>query len=267
MVEKRKMKNLRTYGRAPFSVAVIHGGPGAAGEMEPVARELASERGVLEPLQTATTLEGQICELKAVLEENGDLPVVLIGFSWGAFLSFLVAARYPTLVEKLILVGSGPFEERYAAEIMNTRMNRLSGSDREVVLALLAALDDPGTADKNTALKRLGMLLAEADAYRPLPSPGSLPACRYDIHQRVWEEARRLRSSGELLEYGKKIRCSVVAIHGDFDPHPYEGVKDPLSRILSDFRFILLEHCGHRPWIEQAARDRFYAILDAELRI
>jgi hypothetical protein len=27
------MKNLRTYGKVPFNVAVIHGGPGAAGEM------------------------------------------------------------------------------------------------------------------------------------------------------------------------------------------------------------------------------------------
>lgn len=55
------MKNLRTYGKAPLTSAVIHGGPGAAGEMAPVARE------------TATSLEGQIDELKMVLEENGDL--------------------------------------------------------------------------------------------------------------------------------------------------------------------------------------------------
>jgi len=33
------LNNLRQYGNAPFSVAVIHGGPGASGEMAPVARE------------------------------------------------------------------------------------------------------------------------------------------------------------------------------------------------------------------------------------
>ena len=57
------MKNLRIYGNKPFSVAVIHGGPGAPGEMAPVARELASVKGVLEPLQTADSLEGQVDEL------------------------------------------------------------------------------------------------------------------------------------------------------------------------------------------------------------
>ena len=111
------MRNLRLYGNRPFNVAVIHGGPGAPGEMAPVARELASDWGVLEPLQTATSLEGQIKELQAVLEKNGDLPVTLIGFSWGAWLSFMVAANCPTIVRKLVLVGSGPFEDKYVARL------------------------------------------------------------------------------------------------------------------------------------------------------
>ena len=57
------MQNLRTYGKAPLTAAVIHGGPGAGGEMAPVARKLAYDYGVLEPIQTATTLEGQVQEL------------------------------------------------------------------------------------------------------------------------------------------------------------------------------------------------------------
>ncbi len=116
------MKNLRTYGKAPFQVAVIHGGPGAAGEMAPVALELSADVGVLEPLQTASTLAGQIEELKTVLENNAALPVSLIGFSWGAWLSYLVTARYPDLIKKLILVGSACFEEAYAAQISETRL-------------------------------------------------------------------------------------------------------------------------------------------------
>ena len=68
------MKNLRKYGDEPFNVAVIHGGPGAPGKIAPVARDLSSVRGVLEPLQTASTLEGQIEELRDVLAKNGNLP-------------------------------------------------------------------------------------------------------------------------------------------------------------------------------------------------
>ena len=54
------MKSPRAYGKPPFNVAVIHGGPGVAGEMAGVACELAFGWGVLEPLQTAKSLEGEI---------------------------------------------------------------------------------------------------------------------------------------------------------------------------------------------------------------
>jgi pimeloyl-ACP methyl ester carboxylesterase len=136
------MKNLRTYGTPPFNLAVIHGGPGAPGEMAPVARELLSHEGVLEPLQTVATLEGQVRELRDVLEEHGTLPITLIGFSLGAMLSFIFTARYPQFVKKLILVGSGPYEEKYAANIMKTRISRLGKEDWESLLHLTETLNN-----------------------------------------------------------------------------------------------------------------------------
>lgn len=263
------MKNLRTYGKAPFHVAIIHGGPGAGGEMAPVAHELAAGRGILEPLQTATSLEGQVEELRVVLENQGDLPLTLVGFSWGAWLSFIVAARYPALIKKLILVGSGPFEEKYVARLQEARFNRLSEVERAEFEAILQALADPATADKDTLLARLGALASKTDAYDPFTvaaDEAGPAASQGDIFQSVWQEAAELRRSGELLELGKHIKCLVVAIHGDYDPHPAEGVQKPLSAILEDFRFILLKHCGHKPWIERRARDEFYRTLAEELR-
>jgi pimeloyl-ACP methyl ester carboxylesterase len=62
------------------------------------------------------------------------------------------------------------------------------------------------------------------------------------------------------------VRCPVIAIHGDHDPHPAEGVNEPLSRECPDFRFILLPKCGHRPWIERNASDAFYEVLIREIK-
>jgi hypothetical protein len=73
------MENFRVYGNAPYRIVVLHGGPGAPGEMAPVARELSRERGVLEPLQTKDTLEGQVAELQETLESLVNPPVTLIG--------------------------------------------------------------------------------------------------------------------------------------------------------------------------------------------
>ncbi|QSZ66221.1 alpha/beta hydrolase [Methanofollis aquaemaris] len=260
------MHNLRRYGERPYSIAVVHGGPGAAGEMAPVARELSSVGGVLEPLQTATTLDGQVEELKGVLESEGDSPVTLIGFSWGAWLAWIVAARYPSIVKKLILVGSGPFEGGYVGEIMRTRLRRLGDDEREEVLSLMKVLNGRAAGDRDITLARFGSLLSGVDAYDPLPHDDEALECRYEVYQRVWEEADALRSSGKLLKLGERIRCPVVAIHGDYDPHPFAGTDIPLSRILRNFRFVLLERCGHRPWIERHAKDRFYDVLKNETR-
>jgi pimeloyl-ACP methyl ester carboxylesterase len=260
------MKNLRIYGKPPFTVAVIHGGPGAAGEMTPVARELASSWGVLEPLQTKSSLEGQIEELKSVLEENGDLPVFLIGFSWGAWLGFIFAANYPTFVKKLILIGSGPFEEKYAARIQKTRLSRLSEDERTEVKSLIEILDNSLAKDKSEAFARFGALFSKADAYDPIIDESEVIDYDPDIYQSVWKDGAELRRSGKLLRLGKNIKCPVVAIHGDYDPHPALGVQKPLSTILKNFRFILLKNCGHKPWIERGARGEFFRILEEELR-
>jgi pimeloyl-ACP methyl ester carboxylesterase len=259
------MQNLRKYGKAPFNVAVIHGGPGAAGEMAPVGRELASKWGVLEPLQTATSLEGQVEELKDVIEGNGDIPVTLIGFSWGAWLSYIAAAYHPSFVKKLILVGSGPFEEKYAERIRETRFERLSKEKRGEVESLIEVLDNPGDEDKRSAFARFGELLSKADVYDPINHVSEIVEPRPDIFQSVWKEAAELRRNRNLLRLAKDIECPVIAIHGDYDPHPSEGVQKPLMASLKNFRFILIRNCGHKPWIERQAREKFYKILKEEL--
>ncbi len=262
------MRNPRKYGKPPFQVAVIHGGPGAAGEMAPVARRLGAGRGVLEPIQTATTLEGQAEELKILLENHGDIPLNLIGFSWGAWLSCIVSARYPALVKKLILVGSGPFEEKYAAKVRDTRMRRFSADKRAEFEDIVSLLANAVTGDKDALLSRLGALAQETDILHPIKEEKdqrNLVEIRGDIFRIVWKEAAELRRSGKLLELVKLIICPVVAIHGDYDPHPAEGVQRPISAVLKNFRFILLKDCGHRPWIERQAKEKFYRILEAEL--
>ncbi|MFQ5342817.1 MAG: alpha/beta fold hydrolase, partial [Anaerolineae bacterium] len=239
------MKNPREHGTAPFDVAVLHGGPGAPGYMAPVARELSSAWGVLEPLQTATSLEGQLQELRAALQEHGDLPVTLIGSSWGAMLGYIFAARHPTFVKKLILIGSAVYEEKYAGKIQETRLSRLDEEERRKAHSLMEMLNAPAIADKNTLMARLGALWTRADAYNPLTLDTEVLEVQYHVNQSVWKDAQALRRSGKLLELGKQIQCPVVAIHGDYDPHPPEGVQKPLSTVLKDFRFVLLKNCGH----------------------
>ena len=137
--------------------------------MAEVARELCAGRGILEPLQTAHSLQGQVEELKGLLQESAQLPVTLIGFSWGAWLSFILAARYPAMVKRLVLVGSGPFQEKYAQKIMQTRLSRLSEEEGRQVRSILAILDgqNDGDCEKNRLLARMGELFLRTDSFDP----------------------------------------------------------------------------------------------------
>lgn len=259
------MEKLRRYGNTPFRIAVIHGGPGISGEMSPVAEELSSLWGVLELLQKAVSLQGQVQELHNVLEENSSQLVTIIGWSWGAMLGYIFTAKYSAMVKKLILVSSGVFQRRYAGKIEKTRMKRLDREERVKLKKTMEALDDPCFGNKDMLMLQLEKLMYKTDLYDPLPFKSDVVEYQYDVFRNVWKDFEKLRISGRLLKMGKNISCPVVAIHGDYDPHPYKGIKEPLQKVVSDFKFILLEKCGHKPWIEKEARDKFYSVIRAEL--
>jgi pimeloyl-ACP methyl ester carboxylesterase len=75
-------------------------------------------------------------------------------------------------------------------------------------------------------------------------------------------EFNALRKNKQLLPLGKKIKCPVIAIHGDYDPHPYKGIFAPLSQVIENFEHILLKQCGHTPWVEKHAKNHFLEIID-----
>lgn len=265
----RMRENLRTYGVPPYTIAVLHGGPGAPGSAAAVARALSDEWGVLEPLQTRDSVEGQIEELRAVLENTGQLPVALVGHSWGAMLGLLFTGRYPALVRKLVLIGSGVFTEEAARGIEPTRLARMSDAQRAREAELAAMLDDPTVSDRDGVMAELGAVSEAVDTYAPLDTQeheGDALPVSYAIHTHVWSEAQALRAHGGFLEAARSVMCPVVALHGDYDPHPAEGIREPLAPRLRDFRFVVLDRCGHTPWRERYARDAFYHVLREELR-
>ncbi len=260
------MNNPRKYGSKPFKVAIIHGGPGAPGEMAPLAQKLSDDFGIIEPLQTANTIEGQLQELHNILVNYGSPPVYLIGHSWGAWLVYIYAALYPALVKKIILIASGSFREKDSQNIMQTRLNRLTKNDKSELLAIQKELENPSTGNKSQLFKQFAEILSKADSFTPITNKSHIIKYQPDIFQSVWNEASKLRKSGKLIGFGKRIKCPVVAIHGDYDPHPAEGVKIPLSETLDKFKFILLKKCGHYPWNEKNAFNKFYKILREEIK-
>ncbi len=262
------MENPRIYSLPPYKTAVVHGGPGAQGGMADVASRLSESAGILEPLQTGRTIDAEIEELHRIITSAGTPPCILIGHSWGAWLSMLTAARYPDSVSKIILVASAPFLQKYAASINRTRTGRLRIDERREFNALMQQMSAPGKAGDKTLSQKLHRIMLKSDCYElssDAESYGNQVTIDTVIFNSIWQEAAELRSSGALLKTASSIRCPVVAIHGDYDPHPAEGVEKPLAAAIRNFRFILLDKCGHYPWLEKHAAEKFYDILGSEI--
>ena len=259
------MIKLRMYGQAPYRIAVIHGGPGAPGGMKPVAKKLSQRYGVLEPLQSADTIDGQIAELKGVLAQHLDMPAILIGHSWGAWLSFLFAAKHPKIVKKLILIASGAFDARYVEAMNIKRTTQLTEEENARKDNLLRQLCSESAVNKDV-LREFGELMSKADAYAPVNIKNDILDFKPDVFCNCMAELNHMRGSGELLNIGRDITCPVIAIHGKDDSHPPEGVRKPLADVIKDFTFIQLDKCGHSPWNEKYAKHQFYKILTDALK-
>lgn len=265
------MTLLRTYGTPPYSIVLLHGGPGAVGYMVPVAQELSSKWGIFEPLLTKKTLADQLTDLKDQILKTCQPPVILMGHSWGAIVAYLFTAEHPDLVKKVILVSSALFNNDCLDEMMQLRFSRMSQEDQQKVSSLTEKLSSNPSltqGEKNAIFTEFGRIFTIVDSYDLIPAHFeehfNYIEANYDIYKAIFPETVKLRSQDVFLELGKKIDCPVVGIHGDYDPHPVQGIKDPLSKILKDFRFILLENCGHLPWCEKQARSKFFEILFQE---
>jgi len=107
---------VREYGSSGPPVVLLHGGPGAAGYMAPVARQLADSLRVLEPLQRRRedeplTVARHVADLNGVVQScAGPTRPALVGHFWGAMLALACAAAHPDTVGALVLIGCGTFD-------------------------------------------------------------------------------------------------------------------------------------------------------------
>lgn len=256
--EKRAAINpVRTYGTAPYRIATIHGGPGAIGSLGDMSEQLSAfcNAGVIEPLQSRYTVQELIDELHEQLQCNALFPITLIGHSWGAWLAILYADRYPEETKKLILVGAPPFEDKYVRQIMERRLQNLSETE---AIHLQKLLQEP-----LLPLEEIEKLIDKSDNYAPLPPADAQHTTLHDtrMNRSIWQEAATMRSKGQLKQTVSHLTCPLYIIHGENDPHPAEGVIEPLNDCRIPYTLYLLPRCGHSPFNEKEWRNTFYHII------
>jgi pimeloyl-ACP methyl ester carboxylesterase len=251
---------VRTYGSSGPPVIVLHGGPGAAGHMAPVARGLADLYRVVEPFQRGSgserlTVARHVADLDEVIavSAEGHHPA-LLGASWGAMLALAYAAAHPSLSGPLVLVGCGTFDPVARGAMERAIAQRMNG----VIRVRLKQADQ---LDPNARLKASAEATAPIHSYDPLNFPHEDDEVDARAHEETWGDMLRLQTEGIYPAAFATIKVPVLMVHGTFDPHPGRLTAQTLRPYLPQLEYRELELCGHYPWLERAAADAFFSLV------
>ena len=121
--------------------------------------------------------------------------------------------------------------------------------------------------DPDERLAAMGDLIHLVDSFDLVPEEGddSFP-CDDRAHRETWEDMLRRQEEGDYPAAFASIGSPVLMLHGAFDPHPGEMIRDGLRPHLPDLEYVEWGRCGHYPWRERAIRDEFFPVLRGWLR-
>jgi pimeloyl-ACP methyl ester carboxylesterase len=256
---------VREYGSSGLPVLVLHGGPAAAGHMAPVARELTGSFRVVEPFQRGSgserlTVARHVADLHEVVEHySGDRKPALLGASWGAMLALAYAAAHPGSTGPLVLVGCGTFDPVARAAFQRITAERMNDEIRaRLKLAEQLAEDD--------GLKARAEAMTPVHSYDLVSSPHQDDKVDVRAHRETWDDMLRLQTKGVYPAAFAAIKVPVLMVHGTFDPHPGRLIFEGLRPHLPQLDYRELERCGHYPWLERAAAEAFFCLVQEWLR-
>ncbi len=120
--------------------------------------------------QTPSTIEAMAKDAISFIKILGVKKVNLLGFSMGGFISQQIAFDEPTLINKLILVGTGPKGGEGIAEIIKPLTASASMSKDEQKLYLFYETTSTSQALGKEALQRINKRIEHRDPDTKLPS-------------------------------------------------------------------------------------------------
>ena len=243
---------------------LIHGGPGLSDYLEGLAAELAprfdtiryQQRG-LPPttIRDTYTVEAHVSDAIALLDALGIDRAWAIGHSWGGHLAMHLAAAYPQRLLGLVVVdglggvgdgGEREFERRLSAGLTPEQASRAKALDERAMR---------GEGPEDDAIESLRIYwpnyFAHPEAAPPMPPMHISIAC----YGQTFDSLRQHLARGTLEHGLPSYRGPSLFIHGRHDAIPY-GSAEQTAALIPGAQVIILEDCGHIPWMAKAGAIR-----------
>ena len=182
------------------------------------------------------TIERHVADMAALIETLGA-PVHLLGHSRGARVAFLLAARHPGLVRKLVLAEPGaPVDAALAADVPDLMLapNRATATERAA--ALIAA----GQIDDGLALFIDSVNGAGAWARLPRRAQAAVRDNAGTLRGQAREPAMALTFAAAAA-----IEADTLLVRGALSPPPFAAVLDALAGAIAKARPLTIEGASH----------------------
>lgn len=261
---------IKHYGTSGSMVIVLHGGPAAIGSVTPIARELADSFRVIEPWQRGSgdeplTVARHIEDLAEIVNTycTNENPA-LVGESWGAMLALAYCAVHPDTISSVALVGCGTFDKASRNRFQGIIEERTSDEIRLQIERLSEEYPDP----ELRLIKRYELIQSLYNYELQIESQASEVEVQFDVqaHKETWADMILLQERYVYPSSFTTIKSPVLMLHGKYDPHPGDMIRDNLKQYIPHIKYHSLVRCGHSPWKEKYARDPFFRLLKEWLR-
>ena len=152
-------------------------------------------------------------DVLVVLKEITDEPVILFGFSDGAYTSYKVAAMYPDRVERVVAIGAGTLQSGYFPPDMK--------------------VEDLEKADK-AFMDQLRKLMPEPDRLQEFMSG----------YMAFWN---KMKVDADPLA---RIKCPVLLIAGDEDDHAPLKTMQEAFQMIPNSRLCIVPKAWHTAFLD-----------------
>jgi proline iminopeptidase len=236
---------------------LLHGGPALPDYTAPCAAELGglfsimryAQRGVAPTtVGSPYTVEAHVADAIAVLDAHGLERAWAIGHSWGGHLALHLAVAHPDRLEGVVCIGPLGASIDVLEEFGQNLRRDLAPEMRDWVTEV-DARDDAGTATDEETLRAF-----EAVWPYYFADPASAPPFPFDERgdggRDTWASIMEHCERRTLEDGLRRVTLRTVFVHGAADPLPARTSIDTAA-LMPNADVVLLEGCGHFPWLEQ----------------
>lgn len=248
---------------------VLHGGPGASHEyllpqmlgLDEVAaggRDLVfydqrgGGRSRHDDDRATIGWQEQAADVGRVIEELGLVEPRVVGYSWGALLALLYSlearqGRLGPAPAQLILIDPAPLSIQYRQSFEAEFARRQASPE---VLRLREELAASGLREQDPDAYRQRVFELSVAGYFADPRRAR-DLTPFRVTGRVQQSTWGSLGEYDLVPRLSSLEIPAVVVHGRQDPIPLAS-SEAGARALGA-RFVVLEECGHVPYVEQPA--------------